>query len=621
MPVLTLHDAELHFGHKIILDRVSLQFERGERVCLLGRNGEGKTSLLNVLQHQVPLDAGTLQHDDGLVVRALMQAVPQNITGSVFDVVLQGLGEMGTLLAEYEHVSHQLVDHPELMSKLETLQHQIEAKHGWQLQQRVQTTLSTLNLEGTAQFDALSGGWKRRVLLAQALVAEPDILLLDEPTNHLDVEAIEWLERFLPSYPGCLIFITHDRAFMQKVATRIIELDRGKMFTFEGRYQDFLRHKAERLTTEEKHNALFDKRLAQEETWIRQGIKARRTRNEGRVRALQKMREERRQRVGLQGKATLTLNKAEQSGKVVVEALGIACQRGGKTLFADVDVTIVRGDRIGVIGPNGCGKTTLLDCLLGQLTPSAGSIKLGTKLEIAYFDQLKNTLVDDQTAQDNVGEGSEYIALNGNKKHILGYLQDFLFTPERARQPIGKLSGGERSRLLLAKLFSQPSNVLVLDEPTNDLDVETLELLEALLADYPGTVLLVSHDRAFLDNVVTSTLVFEQEQVNEYVGGYQEWLRQRVVDKSQTPSKPKVDKPKKTSNKLSYKDQRLLESLPAQIETLEQEMDALQQAMAAADFYQRPAEEIKAQQMALAQKEQELEQAFADWQRLETNAN
>lgn len=615
--MLRLKDAELNFGHKIILDQVSLQFERGERVCLLGRNGEGKTSLLNVLQHQVPLDAGTLQHDDGLVIRALMQAVPQDITGSVFDVVLQGLGEMGALLAEYEQVSHQLVDHPELMSKLETLQHQIETKQGWQLQQRVQTTLSTLHLDGMAQFDALSGGWKRRVLLAQALVAEPDVLLLDEPTNHLDVKAIEWLETFLPSYPGCLIFITHDRAFMQTVATRIIELDRGHLFAFEGRYQDFLRHKAERLATEEKHNALFDKRLAQEETWIRQGIKARRTRNEGRVRALQKMREERRQRVGLQGKATLTLNKAEQSGKVVVEAQGIACQRGDKTLFADVDVTIVRGDRIGVIGPNGCGKTTLLDCLLGRLTPSAGSIKLGTKLKIAYFDQLKNTLVDDQTAQDNVGEGSEYIELNGNKKHILGYLQDFLFTPERARQPIGKLSGGERSRLLLAKLFSKPSNILVLDEPTNDLDVETLELLESLLADYPGTVLLVSHDRAFLDNVVTSTLVFEQGRVSEYVGGYQDWLRQRVIDKPQAISKPKVDKPKKTNNKLSYKDQRLLESLPARIETLEQEMDALQQTMAAADFYQRPAEKIKAQQTALAQKEQELQQAFADWERLE----
>jgi len=619
--MLRLKDAELHFGHKIILDQVSLQFERGERVCLLGRNGEGKTSLLNVLQHQVPLDAGTLQHDDGLVIRALMQAVPQDITGSVFDVVLQGLGEMGALLAEYEQVSHQLVDHPELMSKLETLQHQIETKQGWQLQQRAQTTLSTLHLDGMAQFDALSGGWKRRVLLAQALVAEPDVLLLDEPTNHLDVKAIEWLETFLPSYPGCLVFITHDRAFMQTVATRIIELDRGHLFAFEGRYQDFLRHKAERLATEEKHNALFDKRLAQEETWIRQGIKARRTRNEGRVRALQKMREERRQRVGQQGKATLTLNTAERSGKVVVEALDIACQRGDKTLFADVDVTIVRGDRIGVIGPNGCGKTTLLDCLLGRLTPSAGSIKLGTKLEIAYFDQLKNTLVDDQTAQDNVGEGSEYIELNGNKKHILGYLQDFLFTPERARQPIGKLSGGERSRLLLAKLFSKPSNVLVLDEPTNDLDVETLELLEALLADYSGTVLLVSHDRAFLDNVVTSTLVFEQRQVNEYVGGYQDWLWQRVIDKPQATSKPKVDKPKKTSNKLSYKDQRLLESLPARIETLEQEMDALQQTMATTDFYQRPAEEIKAQQTALAQKEQELEQAFADWESLETNAN
>ena len=615
--MLRLKDAELHFGHKIILDRVSLQFERGERVCLLGRNGEGKTSLLNVLQQQVPLDAGTIQHDDGLVVRALMQSVPQDMTGSVFDVVLQGLGEVGALLAEYEQVSHQLVDHPELMSKLETLQNQIETKQGWQLQQRVQTTLSTLHLDGMAQFDALSGGWKRRVLLAQALVAEPDVLLLDEPTNHLDVEAIEWLETFLPSYPGCLIFITHDRAFMQKVATRIIELDRGQIFCFEGRYQDFLRHKAERLATEEKHNALFDKRLAQEEAWIRQGIKARRTRNEGRVRALQKMREERRQRVGQQGKATLALNTAERSGTVVVEALGIACQRGDKTLFADIDVTIVRGDRIGVIGPNGCGKTTLLDCLLGKMKPTTGSIKLGTKLEIAYFDQLKNTLVDDQTAQDNVGEGSEYIELNGNKKHILGYLQDFLFTPERARQPIGKLSGGERSRLLLAKLFSKPSNVLVLDEPTNDLDVETLELLESLLADYPGTVLLVSHDRTFLDNVVTSTLVFEQAQVNEYVGGYQDWLRQRVIDRPQATSKPKVDKPKKTNNKLSYKDQRLLESLPARIETLEQEMDALQQTMAATDFYQRPAQEIKAQKTALAQKAQELEQAFDAWERLE----
>lgn len=623
MNLITLRDVHLHHGHKIILDKANLQLARGERACLIGRNGEGKTSLLNLLTGQIQADSGEINFMPGIVIKSLLQEVPQQLTGSIFEVVLAGLGDLGSLVSAYEKLTHQLTDDPGLMDKLEQLQQQIEAQNGWQLQQQVETTLSQLALEGSHEFSTLSGGLKRRVLLAQALVAKPDVLLLDEPTNHLDIEAIQWLENFLPTFPGCLVFVTHDRAFLQKLATRTLELDRGHLQSFEGSYDKFLAHKEAQLEAEATQNALFDKKLAQEEAWIRQGIKARRTRNEGRVRALKKLREERLQRRELQGTAKLTVSQAERSGRLVIEAKGMGFVSDKKWLFRHVDIDILRGDKIGIVGPNGCGKTTFLNCLLGNLQPTEGTVKLGTKLEVAYFDQLKAQLDDSQTLQDNVGEGSDFIDINGQRKHVIGYLQDFLFTPDRARSPISKLSGGERSRLLLAKLFSKPSNVLVLDEPTNDLDIETLELLEDLLADYPGTVLLISHDRAFLDNVATSTLVFEPSgQLVEYIGGYEMALAQRQKPiasfaKSTTPAIEKSKTWAKSNNKLSYQEQQRLKALPQTIEKLEAEIAQLHHDISAPDFYKESPEKIKLMQSTLSAKEKELDGLYQLWEKLE----
>lgn len=627
MALLTLRNVTLSFGGPPLLDGVDLQIEPGERLCLVGRNGTGKSTLMKLLDGELQADSGEILARQGLKVARLTQEVPHGLQGDVFDVVADGLGEQGRLLAEYHHVSQQLAGGDEtLLTRLERIQHELEACDGWQTNQRVEAVISRLKLPADSEFAALSGGMKRRVLLARELVREPDLLLLDEPTNHLDVAAIDWLEEFLLGWGGTLLFITHDRMFLQNLATRIIELDRGQLTSWPGDYQTYLRRKAEALEAEAQQNALFDKRLAQEEAWIRQGIKARRTRNEGRVRALKAMREERSERRERSGKARVAVTEAERSGKIVIEAQEIGMAYAGRTLFHDFSTSIMRGDKVGILGPNGSGKTTLLQVLLGRLSPQQGKVKLGTNLEIAYFDQHRAQLDEEATVLDNVAAGSDRVEVNGKSKHIMGYLQDFLFSPERARSPVRSLSGGERNRLLLAKLFSKPANLLVMDEPTNDLDVETLELLEELLLDYQGSLLLVSHDRAFLNNVVTSTIAFEGEgELHEYVGGYDDWLRQRRAPQAQagkgepvSAAKPKAEKKGETRPaKLSYKDQRELDALPQRIEQLESELAELQQQMADPAFYQQQGEAISAAGERLSTLEQELAGAYQRWEALE----
>jgi ATP-binding cassette subfamily F protein uup len=549
----------------------------------------------------------------------MAQEVPQGTSGSVFDVVAEGLGDLGHLLARYHHLLHEGD-----MDALGDVQTEIEARHGWDLDRRVTDVLTRLELPADTDFAALSGGMKRRVLLAQALVRKPDVLLLDEPTNHLDIEAIGWLETFLKQFDGSIIFVTHDRSFLRALATRIIEIDRGQLTSWPGDYENYLRRREERLHAESQANALFDKKLAQEEVWIRQGIKARRTRNEGRVRALKALRNERSQRRELSGNAKITLANAQASGKKVIELEHVHQSYGGRVLIDDLSTTIMRGDRVGIVGPNGAGKSTLLKILLGELKPERGEVSLGTSLQIAYFDQHRSQLNDSLNALDNVAEGREYIELNGQRKHIIGYLQDFLFSPERARAPITRLSGGERNRLLLAKLFAQPSNLLVMDEPTNDLDVETLELLEELLTEYQGTLLLVSHDRAFLDNVVSSTLVLEGEgQVGEYIGGYSDWLRQRPegrrlqAEKAAAAAPVAAAEPIKAKRKLSYKDARELEQLPVRIEQLEADIAAKTAAMNDPGFYQQDNAAILRANDALAAAQAELDAAYARWSELD----
>ena len=624
MPILTLRNIQLSFGAAPLLAGVTLSIDKGERLCLVGRNGAGKSTLMKVIAGEVIADDGQIEKPQGLTIARLVQDVPTDTEGTVYDVVAAGLGDTGALLAEYAHLGHQLGDGDDkTMERFTRLQGQIDDRNGWELAQRVDTILSRLQLDGEQPFSGLSGGMKRRVLLAQALVQAPDILLLDEPTNHLDIEAIDWLESFFKSWPGTLIFITHDRAFVRALATRIIELDRGKLTSWPGSYEKYLEGKQQQLDAEEKANAEFDKKLSQEETWIRQGIKARRTRNEGRVRALKEMRNERAARRERQGKVALTIQGAEQSGKVVIEAKHLYHAHGDQIILRDFSTTLLRGDRIGIIGPNGCGKSTLLKILLGKLTPQQGEVKRGTQLDIAYFDQLRDTLEDDKSVIENVVEGSDFIEVDGKQKHIVGYLQDFLFEPARIRQPVKSLSGGERNRLLLAKLFTRRFNLLVLDEPTNDLDAETLELLEEQLMQYQGTLLLVSHDREFLDNVVTSTIVFEHGDVNEYVGGYQDWLRQRPpepVAQEQKPVPKAAPAPvaqDTSKKKRSYKEQRELEQLPLLIEQLEQDISALQASLSDPALYQRDPQAFQAATDTLAEKEAELESAFERWQALE----
>jgi len=624
MPILTLNNLQLSFGGPLLLDNVNLSIDRGERICLLGRNGAGKSTLMKLIASELKPDDGEMVVEKGSCIVRLTQEVPEGLEGSVFDVVSSGLGEVGELVREYHHIIVKLdTDCSEaLLEQLSRVQQKLEAADGWQMEQRVESVISRLSLDADIEFAALSGGLKRRVLLARALVLEPDLLLLDEPTNHLDIASIEWLEEFLLGYGGSLLFITHDRMFLRRLATRILELDRGQLTDWPGDFDNFLRRKDEMLNAEEKENARFDKKLAQEEVWIRQGIKARRTRNEGRVRALKTMRDERSQRRERAGQVKMGVQSGERSGKLVVEVENVDYAWDGDPIIKGLSTTIMRGDKIGIIGPNGSGKSTLLGLLLGKLQPKSGTIKMGTKVEVAYFDQLRAALDENKSVQDNVGGGSDKVTINGRDKHIISYLQDFLFTPERIRTPVRALSGGERNRLLLAKLFTRPCNVLVMDEPTNDLDAETLDLLEELLLSYEGTLLLVSHDRAFLNNVVTSSLVFEgKAQVNEYVGGYDDWLNQRRVE-APAKSKPEkkemaASKPEIKPIKRSYKDQRELDNLPKLIEELDAELESIQAEMADSDFYKREHSEVAATTDRLAEVEGKLTTAYARWEALE----
>ncbi|MBB3226054.1 ATP-binding cassette subfamily F protein uup [Luteibacter sp. Sphag1AF] len=624
MSLIQLIKADYSIGGPLLLEQVDLSIETNERVCIVGRNGAGKSTLLKLIAGEIHPDDGEIRVQGGTRIARLTQEVPQDTTGSVFDVVAEGLGELGHLLARYHHL---LAEGD--FDALGDVQSQIEAQNAWDLDARVQRVVEQLELPETADFADLSGGMKRRVLLGQALVRAPDLLLLDEPTNHLDIEAIAWLEDFLKNFGGSIIFITHDRSFLRSLATRIIEIDRGNVTSWPGDYENYLRRREERLHAEAQANALFDKKLAQEEVWIRQGIKARRTRNEGRVRALKALRNERAERRETTGTAKITLANAQSGGRKVVDAKNVTQAYGGRTLLRDLSTTIMRGDRVGIIGPNGAGKSTLLKILLGELQPQQGEVTLGTGLEIAYFDQHRSMLDDRLNALDNVAEGREYIELNGTRKHIIGYLQDFLFSPERARAPITRLSGGERNRLLLAKLFAQPSNLLVMDEPTNDLDVETLELLEELLGEYSGTLLLVSHDRAFIDNVVSSTLVLEGDGVvGEYIGGYNDWVRQRPAaaaamaraSKAQLPpvSAPAAAAaPAAAKRKLSFKEQRELDLLPEKLESLEKDIAARTDAMNAPGYFQQDSAIITRNNEELARVQAELETAYKRWEELE----
>lgn len=641
MALLFLRDLHLSYGTQTLLDKVSLKIEPQERVCIVGRNGEGKSTLLKVMEGTVQPDDGQRILQDGIRVAKLQQDVPHDLAGSVFHVIAQGLGDTGTLIEEFHQLSQQMADaySDELMNRLTEVQQAIDAVHGWELNQKVETLISKLSLPQETDFADLSGGMKRRVLLAQALIQSPQILLLDEPTNHLDIPSIRWLEEFLKSLNCALVFITHDRAFLQALATRIVELDRGQLHNWECDYATYLERKQAQLESEAKTHAEFDKKLAQEEAWIRQGIKARRTRNEGRVRALEKLREEHKARRTQQGKANLQFNQGAHSGKQVIEVNHLTYRWPTQEVVQDFSSMILRGDKIGIIGENGCGKSTLLKLLLNQLTPQSGEVKLGTNIQIAYFDQHRDQLDDNKPVVESVLEESDYVEINGQRKHIMSYLSDFLFTPERARQPVKALSGGEKNRLLLARVFCKPSNLLILDEPTNDLDIETLELLEELLLDYSGTLLMVSHDRAFLNSVCTSSIVFDAPgEVNEYVGGYDDWLRQQPERYRQTGTPAARTEPQKTASntqdaakpqpnktdsvkpkKLSYKDQREYDALPETIEQLEQQLEQLNQALSAPDFYQRPDAEAHLKQ--LNECEQQLEDAFERWESLEAQQN
>lgn len=635
MSLLKFTEVSLAYGSTPLLEKISWQIAKGERVCVIGRNGAGKSNLLKLVRGSQLPDEGEIWRAPALKIGELPQELPLADERSVYDVVADGLAEVGALLAEYHHLLQGALDEAAL-ERLAGVQQALEARDGWQLQQRVESILSRLSLPADKLMSELSGGWRRRVLLAQALVSEPDLLLLDEPTNHLDIAAIAWLEEALKGFNGAVLFITHDRAFLQNLATRILELDRGHLIDWQGDYASFLEHKAQQLAAEETANALFDKRLAQEEVWIRQGIKARRTRNEGRVRALKAMRVERSERRERQGKASFQLETADKSGKQVIVAQHLNfAHPNSAPLLKDFSFVLQRGDRVGLLGANGSGKTTVLKLLLGELSPEQGTLEIGSKLEVAYFDQLRQQLEPEKTVLDNLAEGRDFITINGQNRHVLSYLGDFLFSPQRARTPVKALSGGERARLLLAKLFSKPANLLVLDEPTNDLDVETLELLEEVLGEFDGTVLMVSHDRAFLDNVVTSTLVFEgQGVVREYVGGFADWLRQggslavlaAKEDIPESAASAPVAKPVEPAvapapsaprKKLSYKEQRELDALPAQMEALEAELEALQAELNQADFYQRPPEQTRQILERLPAVQEELDQLLLRWTELE----
>ena len=616
MALVTLRNVSIGYGGEPVLEGIDLQIEPGDRISLVGRNGSGKSTLLKLLTGGIPPDGGEVNRLVGLRVASLTQDVPQELFGSIYDTVAEGLGDVGTALAQYHQVSRQSELHPDPshLNELHSLQHVLETNSAWSMHQKIVTVLSKMSLSGDARFEDLSSGMKRRVLLARALVSRPDLLLLDEPTNHLDLQAILWLEAFLLNYPGTLLFVTHDRAFLQRLSTRILEIDRGRLRSWLCDYNTFVERRTALLEAQVHESRVFDKRMRQEEEWAKQGVKGRRARNEGRRRALEEMREQRRARKEVVGTAKLQLQGAPPSGRLVIQTKD-ACFAYGQRVILD----------------RFTGKSTLLKVLLGELTPQQGGVRQGTRLEIAYFDQLHAELDETLTVQQNVAGNQQMITVNGRSRHVLGYLQDFLFSSQRARSPISELSGGERNRLLLAKLMTKPSNLLVLDEPTNDLDAETLELLEDLLVEYPGTVLMVSHDRAFLNNVVTSVLVLEGDgKIGEYVGGYDDWLRQDQARKAREPESEKTPFKKKDGaawegaaparKKLSFKEQRELEALPAQIEKLEDKQRELHEVMSGATFYKKPATEISRLNVELEQVQQELAKALARWEELETRS-
>lgn len=634
MVLVRLQQVELAFGDHVLLNKVDLDIQSGERLCVVGRNGEGKSTLLKIINREITPDDGIVQYRDTLRVAALQQELPKSINSRVYDVVADGIGELGQVIADYHEEINRGMDAN--MNKMAALQAKIEASDGWRMQQKVDAIIQRLNLPADSQFNELSGGWQRRVMLARALVTEPQLLILDEPTNHMDVETIEWLEAQLKQFNGALVFISHDRAFVQSLATRIIDLDRGHIYNWTGDYHGFLEFREKRLEDEETQSALFDKRLAEEEKWIRQGVKARRTRNEGRVERLKEMRKEHSARRDRVGTANISMTGTSNSGKQVFEVDNISYAWKDQPQVKDFSTIVMRGDRIGLVGPNGVGKSTLLKLLLGRLEPQQGTIKTGTKLEVAYFDQSRNVIDEDKSIADNVADGKDHVMVNGQSRHIIGYLGDFLFPPERARTPVRALSGGERNRVMLAKLFLKPCNFLVMDEPTNDLDIETLELLEERLIDFDGTLLLVSHDRAFIDNVVTQLWVFDGTgDIDEHIGGYSDW-QERTKN---TPAKPAVDTSKHSSapvneklasntgqkteekpaekKKLSYKLQRELEQLPAKIAETEAKRDTVLAETQTADFYSGDAEHVQKKLAQVAELETELEGLEVRWLELE----
>lgn len=636
MPLITLKNVRHSYHDRPLFTDVSIVLEPGQRVCLMGRNGAGKSTLLKILAGEVIPDDGEIALSTGLTRAQMAQTVPTDDRGTIYDVVADGVGDLAAILREYHSLTHQLAENPtdETAKRLDELQHEIDTQDGWNLQNQIEQTLTKTGLDGELNFQKLSAGMKRRVLLARALVNEPDLLLLDEPTNHLDIDSILWLEKLLTNIPCSIVFVTHDRAFARKLATRVIDVDRGRVTSWSCGYDEFLKRKAAALEAEEKEQALFDKKLAQEEVWIRQGIKARRTRNEGRVRALKKMRDEYRDRRKHVGSVKMEAHVGDRSGQLVFKAEQLAHRFGDLRIVNNFSTTIMRGDKVGIIGRNGIGKSTLLRILLGQMKSDQGEVKVGTNVQIAYFDQLQARLDPEQTLRENIGEGNEFVKINGKSKHVVGYLQEFLFTPEQANRAIKYLSGGERNRLLLAQLFAKPSNVLILDEPTNDLDSDTMELLEDLVVNYPGTILVVSHDREFLNNVVTSTISFEGDGVVlEYAGGYDDYLIQHKKDttapfeaakpeakptEAPKPVAEKKDAGKPRGRKLSYKEQRELDGLPEKIEGLEAEQEELQAKIADPSFYQKPQDEIKQVSQRLEAVGEELLMCLERWEELAT---